>query len=99
MIITDKDTAILLNADSNPFGVRLKCFDKNGDMIRGIVEIDLLTLKGRQIVFDDNDGVKLDTFGNIMYQDIEVDLITIEHPNGSDSLMSRRVVNIGSMNP
>ena len=99
MIITDKDTAILLGADSNPFGVRLKGFDKNGDMIKGIVEIDLLTLKGRQIVFDDSGGVKLDAFGNIMYQDIEVDLITIEHPNGSDSLMSRRVVNVGSMNP
>jgi hypothetical protein len=99
MIITDKDTSITLNADSNPFGIRIKGFDKNGDMIRGIIKVDLVNLCAEQIIFDDKGHVKFDINGNMMTQNIEVDLITIEHPNGSSSLVSRRVVNVGSMNP
>ena len=89
----------MLSADSNPFGIRIKGYDKNGDMMRGIVKIDLVSLEAEQIVFDSNGTVQFDINGNIKTQNVEVDLITIEHPNGSDSLVSRRVVNIGSMNP
>jgi hypothetical protein len=99
MIITDKDTSIMLSADSNPFGLRIKGYDKNGDMMRGIIKIDLVSLEAEQIVFDSGGAAQFDINGNIKTQNVEVDLITIEHPNGSDSLVSRRVVNIGSMNP
>jgi len=99
MVITDQDTSIILMADQNPFGLRIKGYDKNGDMMRGIIKINLVSLEAEQIVFDNSGLVQFDINGNVMTQTVEVDLVTIEHPNGSDSLMSKRVVNVGSMNP
>lgn len=95
MIITDNDNSIILTSSSNPFGLRVKAYDKNGDMVKGVVEVDLVSLKAKQVVFDTNGVAQFNVNGDLLFQDIEVDLITIEHPSGSDSLMSRRVVNVG----